>query len=364
MHASISATLSWSDSPDPTVTGYHIYYGSASHSYTNMISVVNATSVVISGLAESTTYYFAAKSVNAAGAESAFSNEAAFAGVNAMPNGYVIMRMTESNVDGDPLVYSLVAGAPPGVAINPTNGVISWMPGLAYACTTNYVNVLVTDTVNPSLSTYETLAVVTGDYLNFQLGGTAVYAGLSNSLPLTVVSSSTLTNLQVTFDWPVNSLLNPVLTTGSSNLTGSVQVQGNRLVVELQTVNVPLSGSNQVAQVNFQAAPGQPSTILTVPVTSASGITASGNAYANVLNHPGEVLVVGTQPILRPQATPVLGRTLSVFANPGTYQLQYATSLTPSANWLPLTIFEQKDIAQTLSLDSSNPVVFYRLRQL
>jgi len=362
--ASVSANLIWTASSDPNVAGYNIYYGSTSHQYTNMVSVGAVTNAVITGLVENTTYFFAAKACNSAGNQSDFSNEAAFVGRTATPNGPLVLKTLPENLTGDPLVFSLGAGSPAGATINPTNGIIYWKPGRAYASTTNYLTVNVTDTVNPALSTSETMVVVISDYLDFQLGTAAVSAGQPNNLPLAVASSSTVTNVQITLNWPA-SLLNPTLTFVPPIIAGSLQYQNNQLVIQLQTAaNQPLTGTNQVAQVNFQTAAGQPSSvILSIPATSASGNTADGDTYANVLVEPGQVVVVGTQPILSPQSDPVLGRTLSLFANPGTYELQYATAFTTPMNWTTLMTYQQTNVAQTISLDSANPVVFYRLQQ-
>lgn len=73
-----SVTLAWNSSTDSTVAGYNIYYGGASYTYTNKISVGNATSVNISGLLQGQTYYFAATTYSGSGAESAFSGELAY----------------------------------------------------------------------------------------------------------------------------------------------------------------------------------------------------------------------------------------------------------------------------------------------
>jgi hypothetical protein len=363
--ASVSAQLSWVASSDPNVTGYNIYYGSASRQYTNMVAVGNVTNAMIPGLVENTTYFFAAKAQDSAGDQSAFSNEAAFAGVDGTPNGTFRLKTLLNSTNTDPLAYSLDASAPAGATINSTTGVISWTPGLAYASTTNYINVIVTDTVNPALNTSETFLVVVGDYLSCQLGTTAVYAGQSACLPLTVTSSSTVTNIQIAVAWPGGSLLNPTLAFSSTNITGSIQSQNNQLVIQLQTpANQPMTGTNQVAQVNFQAAPSLSSAILSIPVTSAAGNTAAGSVYNNVVAQSGEVAVVGTQIILRPRVDPVLGRTLSVYANPGNYQLLYTTSLASPVNWTPLMTYQQTNAVQTVSLDSANPVIFYQLQPL
>jgi hypothetical protein len=73
-----SVTLAWNSSADSTIAGYNIYYGGASYTYTNKISIGKATSVTISGLVEGKTYYFAATTYSASGLESAFSGELAY----------------------------------------------------------------------------------------------------------------------------------------------------------------------------------------------------------------------------------------------------------------------------------------------
>jgi Fibronectin type III domain len=73
-----SVTLGWQQTADPNAVGYNIYYGPATHDYTNMISVGNVTSVTIGGLVEGATYYFAATTYNAQGQESGFSSEVVY----------------------------------------------------------------------------------------------------------------------------------------------------------------------------------------------------------------------------------------------------------------------------------------------
>ena len=70
-----SVTLAWNASPDPIVAGYRIYYGGASHVYTNEIDVGGTTNGTITGLVAGAIYYFAARSYTTTGVESLFSAE-------------------------------------------------------------------------------------------------------------------------------------------------------------------------------------------------------------------------------------------------------------------------------------------------
>jgi hypothetical protein len=76
--ASQSVELSWTPSTSPDIVGYNIYYGAASGDLTNEISVGSATNVTVSGLLNSTTYYFAARAINSDGVESLYSVQASY----------------------------------------------------------------------------------------------------------------------------------------------------------------------------------------------------------------------------------------------------------------------------------------------
>src|ERR1043166_6892644 len=73
--AANSVILAWDPSVSTNVTGYRVYYGVESHNYTNTVNVGAATSATISGLADGTTYYFAATAYSTDGIESDYSSE-------------------------------------------------------------------------------------------------------------------------------------------------------------------------------------------------------------------------------------------------------------------------------------------------
>ena len=76
--ASQSVSLTWNPSADTNVAGYRIYFGVASHVYTNSMTVGNVTNITVSGLADGTTYFFGATTVDSSGNESDLSNEASY----------------------------------------------------------------------------------------------------------------------------------------------------------------------------------------------------------------------------------------------------------------------------------------------
>jgi hypothetical protein len=60
-------TLAWDPPNDGMTTGFVLYYGTASRSYSQQLNVGPATSYTVTGLSAGTTYYFAVRSYDAAG---------------------------------------------------------------------------------------------------------------------------------------------------------------------------------------------------------------------------------------------------------------------------------------------------------
>jgi hypothetical protein len=71
-------TLAWDASTDPAVTGYKLYYGTATRNYTSSVDVHNVTTYTVPGLTEGLTYYFAAVDYDTYGSESVYSNEVVY----------------------------------------------------------------------------------------------------------------------------------------------------------------------------------------------------------------------------------------------------------------------------------------------
>ncbi len=274
------------------------------------------------------------------------------------------------NPNGDQLACSLAAGAPAGASVNPTNGFFIWQPGRAYASTTNYITVNVTDETDAALSAENTIVVIVSDYAEAKVGFTAVQSGTSGSVPITLASSDGVTNLEFTLGWP-GRLSNPVLTGFPANATGSVLNQGSNLVIQVWTLpGQVFTGSNQIAQLNFLAATNQapalvgvgvPTVLLPLPVSGVAATKPDATAYVNNLASSSGVVVVGTTALMSPLSSSG-GRNLEVFAPIGSeYALQYTTNLTSPIVWTTLTNYTQHALQQSFILDAGPPFIFYQL---
>src|SRR6266508_1971000 len=66
--------LAWDPNPETTLSGYKLYFGTASRDYATVINVSKSTTYTVTGLV-SGTYYFAVTAYDIQGNESGFSNE-------------------------------------------------------------------------------------------------------------------------------------------------------------------------------------------------------------------------------------------------------------------------------------------------
>jgi len=79
-------TLAWDPNPEPTVSGYRVYYGTTSSYYTAVIDVGNQTAVTITGLVPGVTYFISATAYAITGDESNFSGEIAYTASGVSPS--------------------------------------------------------------------------------------------------------------------------------------------------------------------------------------------------------------------------------------------------------------------------------------
>lgn len=99
--AASDKTLTWDPSPDDGVIGYIVYYGTASHNYTAIVTVGDVTSATIDGLVDGETYYFAVTALYSTGDESDFSNEATYQVPSAAPAQMQITPLADGAVQLD-----------------------------------------------------------------------------------------------------------------------------------------------------------------------------------------------------------------------------------------------------------------------
>jgi fibronectin type 3 domain-containing protein len=173
--ATQSVTLIWNPSSDTNVAGYRIYYGTVSQDYTSVVTVGNVTNATITGLADGTTYFFAATTLDAAGDESAFSNEATFstaaavvAPVNQPPTLNSLTNLTVyQNAGIQTIILSGITTGSPGEMQFLKVTVVASNANLIIKPTVNYVSPNSTGTLtfkpSPTLTGMASISVTVND---------------------------------------------------------------------------------------------------------------------------------------------------------------------------------------------------------
>jgi hypothetical protein len=120
--AAQSLTLAWDACTNANISGYNLYYGTASHSYTNKITVGNVTSGTVAGLAKGVTYYFAATAINTSGMESSLSSEISYM----IPNPAILSLKAVKTNGTTTIVVTGSGGIPTRWALLGTADFNSW----------------------------------------------------------------------------------------------------------------------------------------------------------------------------------------------------------------------------------------------
>jgi len=123
--ASQSVTLTWDPQGSADVAGYKIYYGTASHTYDQVVVVGNITTATIPGLAEGTTYYFAATAFDSYGIESDFSNETAIVVPSA--SATVAGTMTAATLSGGQFGFAVSGVAGRTYVVQASTDLVNWV---------------------------------------------------------------------------------------------------------------------------------------------------------------------------------------------------------------------------------------------
>ena len=340
-----SVTLAWDASADVNVTGYRVYYGVASATYTNSAAVGNVTSATLASLSDGVTYYFAVTAYDATGTESDFSNEATYTvpagSTNATPTLNAIAAVSISE-DAAAQAVSLTGISSGSVSETQTLTVTasSSNPGLIPNPTVSYTSPNATGSLNftpvANATGAATITVTVND-------GQAANNTITRTFVVTVnavndtPTLAALSNVTINEDAAVQTVSLSGIATGAAN--------------ESQTLTVTASSSNPGLIPNptvSYTSPNATGSLSFTPVANASGtatITVTvndGQAANNTVTRTFTVTVnaVNDVPTLNTLAN------VSVVENAGPQSVSLAGIGTGAAN-------ETQTL--TVTATSSNP---------
>ena len=242
----------------------------------------------------------------------------------------VTNEAADADIPANVLTYGLAA-APAGTSIDPTTGVLTWMPTEAQGPSTNLITVRVVDSGSPPLSATQRFTVVVREVNN------APVLGAIPSLSVNAGTLLTYINIALDGDWPANAL------------TYSLPVGPRGAIIDPRTgVFIWQAASDQAGS----------SYLIIVRVTdNGSPPLSASQSFVITVNQPS----LAARLSLLPQSNGQFA--IQIDGNPGLkYGLEYSTNLANSAHWTPL-LSTNAAATPFILIDTNLPTPqrFYRL---
>jgi len=337
---------------------------------TQSLGVPQDVALYLQGLQPNLTYHYQAVAYNTAG--TAIGSDVSFttpvvplpviAPVNAL---LVAVGSTAAitNQANSPVFFSLDPRDPPGSYIT-QDGIFTWTPACEQGSSTNPITIWATVIQNPSVSNSMTFQVIVGECAQVGVGSVAVPTGQTACVPVNLVSSVALSDLQVTLRFPSNRLGNWSIS--STNVAvGAAVLQfatPTEARFELRSLaGRSLEGPATVAEVCFQAL-GTHSAFVPLVVGNVLATSVDGQPVGNASGLAGQVVVAASEPLLQAAVGPDSVPVLMLYGVPGTsYVVQSAPGLTGN-QWQTAASFVQTNVMQVLTGNggSAPRMQFYR----
>jgi hypothetical protein len=329
--------------------------------------------IPIGGLPPGSTNHFQAVAVNSAG--TTFGSDLTVVTPSLPPpditpvanqtiaDGQSVIITNQAQVATQPVTFSLGGSAPDGASIT-TNGIFEWAPTCAQGSSTNLITIWATDSSSPPLSNSITFSVIVGQCVQVGIGSTIMQVGQTGGVSVTLLSTVGLTNLNWTLVAPFNRFTNWAFVSSNAAVAASfVQpVNSSQTFFSLNTTDgQTLQSPSQLGTIYLTALPGS-SAFLSLVASNILGTKSDGSFVGNIAGQPGQVVVIGAQPLL--QAGRVSNSTpmLTLYGNPGTnYEFLYSTNLV-STNWQSAGSVLMTNLQQEYIINQTAPQMYFRAR--
>jgi hypothetical protein len=195
------------------------------------------------------------------------------------------------------------------------------------------------------------------------MGTGTMQAGGSGSVPISLASQSPLVNLSFTLSFPTN-----LLTATSVQATASALKTAVLSVISSNTIQLTFTaaagqnfqGNQQIAVLNFTAAPNQPSAF--VPLTPQAGQGSNALSIPTIFSsESGLAVIIGPRPLLQMQLAGT-SRNLVLYGIPGqSYEIQSLTNLAKPGHWSNFMTVPMTNLSLVVpNLDPIPAAVFFR----
>jgi hypothetical protein len=272
-------------------------------------------------------------------------------------------RAADADV-GQQLTFSLAPGAPAGMTVNPTNGVLTWTPVCVQGGSSNVITVLATDDGCGSLSSAQSFAVFVTECLQTGLGNTVGAAGGGGCVPVSLESSFGLTNFIFTVSVPPGRFTNFTVNALAPEVGSATVVSLGTTQAVVTLVPQPgqlLRGPKQFAEVCFSLLPNQTSAFVRMEVKDILGLRENGTPIGNTSGQPGRTVVVSEHPLLECVHGTSGQPNLLLYARPGwTCAIEERASVQPGVVWSETARLTVTNLVSPLPLAGTNSTGYYR----
>jgi hypothetical protein len=255
--------------------------------------------------------------------------------------------------------------APKGARLNRLTGVVYWSPARDQAGSTNLFSVVVMDDGEPMLQATNTFRVTVDDFVELGLGAAVLRSGDAGSVPLHMLSSVGVTNIQSRLLVPAGRLAGLSLL-GTAPELGSAGLQSlgaGESLLSLETLpGQALAASQQLGHLNFTAVATQ-STFVPLTLATLQARQTNGALVGRTLTEAGRVVVIAEEPLLEAKLETNRQRQLVLYGPPGVgYRIEQSPGLDP-ADWQSAWQGSLTNLYQVIPLPGTNGL-FYRATRL
>jgi len=216
------------------------------------------------------------------------------------------------------------------------------------------------------LSATNSFSVVVGDFLELSLGSTAVRAGQSGSVPVTMNSSAGITNVSFLLQAPDERLTDFAPQLLPPDVSGSAQPSApNRSLIRYDAVGgQPLIGTRSLSSLAFTASSNQTSAFVPLNVSGLAAVQGNGVPVPRTISNDGRIAIVGTAPLLEALIRTNGQRTVILYGIPQmNYTLESTTSLADGVSWTIEWQGMLTNLFQVFDMGTTNQTIFYRAKE-
>jgi hypothetical protein len=224
-----------------------------------------------------------------------------------------------------------------------------------------------TDSSQPPVRATNTFTIIVDDYLELALGRTVMRAGQTSSVPVTLMTSIGLTNLEALVQVPEDYLIPLALSDwppGTGNAT--LQKQGPNVWQMNFTAAAGQSfqATQQLASLSFLAATNGSAFVPVAISEVTTNFTTNGATVWRTLTDAGCAVVIEHQPLLEALPTTNGFPNLTLFGIGGvSYDVLFSPVL-PATSWQPIwTVTMPADLSTPLAgVTNTGPAMFFSAR--